>query len=253
MYLLFLTVGAVVGAAGIVLAISGLSLRDGTFDAAAFTPGIVAAIGGFLVVGLGLGLRTLQRIEQALASRPTLRASLSGAAADTAETGDVPRETARVLFPRKAGRSSQPAGAPSVPGLGADSASVVDKITPFLPPIAIAAANEGNPDTDAQRVGKQGNETAASQLPIGMRSATLTERPNGPTFDSLWPEGPRPIPSAPPARKRLRADADAARDEMNDQMARAAEEVADRAERDRIGADRADEAACSAEESFRQT
>jgi hypothetical protein len=197
MYLLFLTVGAVVGAAGIVLAISSLSLRDGTFDAAVFTPGIVAAIGGFLVVGLGLGLRTLRRIEQALASRPTLGASLSGATADTAETGDEQRETAQVLFPRKAGRSSQPAAAPSVPGLGADSASVVDKITPFLPPIAIAAANEGNPSMDAQSVGKQGNETAASQLPIGMRSATLTERPNGPTFDSLWPEGPRPIPSAP--------------------------------------------------------
>jgi hypothetical protein len=207
MYLLFLAVGVVVGAAGIVLAISSLSLRDGTFDAAVFTPGVVTAIGGFLVVGLGLGLRTLQRIEQALASRPTLHASLSGATADTAETDDVPRQTARVFFPRKAGRSSQPTAASSVPGLGndsddleeqpADSAFVVDKITPFLPPIAIAAANEGNPDSDAQRVGKQGNETAAPQLPMGMRSATLTERPNGPTFDSLWPEGPRPIPSAP--------------------------------------------------------
>ena len=157
MYLLFLTVGAVVGAAGVILAISGLSLRDGTFDAAVFTPGIVTAIGGFLVVGLGVGLRTLQRIEQALASRPTLRASLSAATADTAETGDVPF---------------------------------------FLPPIAIAAANEVNPDSDAS-VGKQGHETAAPQLPMGMRSATLTERPSGPTFDSLWPKSPRPGPSAP--------------------------------------------------------
>jgi hypothetical protein len=188
MHLFFLTFGAVVGAAGIILAISGLSLRDGTFDAAVFTPGIVAAIGGFLMVGLGLGLRTLQRIEQALASRPTLRASLSGAIADTAETGDVPRGMARVLFPRKAGRSSQPAAAPSVPGNDWRdledqlSASVVDKITPFLPPIAIAAANEGNPDSDALRVGKQGHETAAPRLPMGMRSAT---------------KGPRPIPSAP--------------------------------------------------------
>jgi hypothetical protein len=170
MYLLFLTSGAVVGAAGVILAISGLSLRDGTFDAAVFTPGIVTAIGGFLVVGLGVGLRTLQRIEQALASRPTLRASLSGATADTAETGDVQRETARVLFPRKAGRLSQPVAAPSVPGLGndsgdleeqsPDSASRVDKITPFLPPIA--AANEMNPDMDAQRFGKQGNATVAA-------------------------------------------------------------------------------------------
>jgi len=206
MYLLFLVFGAVLGVAGIILAISGLSLRDGTFDGAVFTPGIVTAIGGFLVVGLGLGLRTLHRIEQALASRPTLRASLSGATADIAETGDVQRETARVLFPRKAGRLSQAAAAPSVPGLAnnstdleeqpPDSASAVDKITPFLPPIA--AANEMNPDMNAQRFGKQGNGAAAPRLPISMlRSATLTERPNGPTIDSPWPKGPPPIPSAP--------------------------------------------------------
>src|SRR6516164_9364725 len=155
-YLLFLAFGAVVGAAGVILAISGLSLHDGTFDAAVFTLGIVAAIGGILVVGLGFGLRTLQRVEQALARRPTLHASLSGATADTAETADVQREMARVLFPRKVGRLSQLAAAPSVPGLDndsgdleeqpPDSASAVDKI-PLLPP--------------AQRVGKQGNGAAA--------------------------------------------------------------------------------------------
>ena len=213
MYLLFLAFGAVLGAAGIVLAISGLSLRDGTFDAAVFMSGIVAAIGGSLLVGLGLGLRTLQRIEQALASRPTLRASLSRETADTAETGDVPRETARVPFPLKVGRSSQPAAAPSVPRLGndsgdleeppGDSVSAVDKITPSLPPIASSAANESNADRDAQRVGKQGNGTAATRsaprLPMGMRSATPTERQKRPTFDSLWPKGPRPIRSTPPA------------------------------------------------------
>ena len=193
MYLLFLVFGAVVGVAGIILAISGLSLRDGTFDGAVFTPGIVTAIGGFLVVGLGLGLRTLHRIEQALASRPTLRASLSGTTADTAETADVQRKMARVLFRRKAGRLSQLTAAPSVSGLGndsgdlegqpPDSASAVDKI-PLLPP--------------AQRVGKQGNGAAAQRLHISMmRSATLTERPNGPTIDSPWPKGPPPVPSAP--------------------------------------------------------
>jgi hypothetical protein len=194
MYLLFLAVGAVVGAAGIILAISGLSLRDGTFDAAVFTPGIVTAIGGFVVVGLGLGLRTLQCIEQALASRPTRRASLSGATADTAETEDVQREMARVLFPRKAGRLFQPAAAPSVPGLGndsgnleeqpPDSASAVDRITPFLPPIA--ATNE--------------------------MSATLNERPNGPTFDWLSPKGPRPLPSVLGLPPSTQAPADSAAD-----------------------------------------
>jgi hypothetical protein len=46
MYLLLLVFGAVLGAAGVVLSLSGVSLRDGTFDAAILTPGIVAAVGG---------------------------------------------------------------------------------------------------------------------------------------------------------------------------------------------------------------
>ena len=49
MYLLLLVFGAVLGAAGVVLALSGVSLRDGTFDAAILTPGIVAAVGGLLL------------------------------------------------------------------------------------------------------------------------------------------------------------------------------------------------------------
>jgi hypothetical protein len=60
MYLLLLVFGAVLGGAGIIFA--GLSLRDGTFGAV-LTPSIVAVVGGFLMVGVGFGLRTLQRIE----------------------------------------------------------------------------------------------------------------------------------------------------------------------------------------------
>lgn len=70
MYLLLLVFGGLLGAAGVVLAASGMSLRDGTFDAAILTPGIVATAGGLLLIGLGAGLRTLQRIERTLASRP---------------------------------------------------------------------------------------------------------------------------------------------------------------------------------------
>src|SRR5215472_3774174 len=86
MYLLLLVFGGLVGAAGVVLGLSGLSLRDGTFDAAILTPGIVAAAGGLLLIGLGAGLRTLQRIERALASRPIAES------AKTAETVETPRE-----------------------------------------------------------------------------------------------------------------------------------------------------------------
>jgi xanthosine utilization system XapX-like protein len=210
MYLLLLVFGAVLGVVGIVFA--GLSLRDGTFGAV-LTSSIVAVVGGFLMVGLGFGLRTLRRIEQALASRSTPRAWFSGEMADTVENGDVPRQTALVPSPPKTSRSPQHAAAPSVPRLGndscdlerqpPDSASAADKMTPSLPPIAISAANEANADADGQRVGKQGNAAAATRgaqrLRMSMRSGTPTERQKAPTFDLLWPKGPRPVPSTPPA------------------------------------------------------
>jgi hypothetical protein len=73
MYLVLLGFGALLSGAGIVLSGAGLSLREGTFDASLFTPGVVAAVGGLLLIGLGLALRALQRIERALAARATLR------------------------------------------------------------------------------------------------------------------------------------------------------------------------------------
>jgi hypothetical protein len=64
MYLLLLGFGVGLSAAGIPGA--GLSIREGSFDSGLFTPGIVAAVGGFLLIGLGLALRTLQRIQRRL-------------------------------------------------------------------------------------------------------------------------------------------------------------------------------------------
>jgi hypothetical protein len=82
MYLFLLTFGAVLSVAGVVLAASGLSVHDHTFDGGLVTPGIVAVVGGLLLIGLGFGLRVLQRIELALAARP--------AAARTARAGETP-------------------------------------------------------------------------------------------------------------------------------------------------------------------
>jgi len=82
MYLFLLTFGAVLSVAGVVLAASGLSVHDHTFDGGLVTPGIVAVVGGLLLIGLGFGLRVLQRIELALAARP--------AAARTAHAGETP-------------------------------------------------------------------------------------------------------------------------------------------------------------------
>jgi hypothetical protein len=200
MYLFLLVFGALLGAAGVVLAGSGMSLRDGTFDAAILTPGIVAAAGGLLLIGLGAGLRTLQRIERTLASRPMPRGLAIAESAKAAESVDTPREPARIPFAPKPSHESQPGVAsrdvsadksPEAPAPG------VDKISPPVPAIAIAAVHDANSETSGQRSGKSGN--GAAEVRTGLRlSASLQrgsagERQSEPALvDALWPKGPRP-------------------------------------------------------------
>src|SRR5262252_8542790 len=112
MYLLLLVFGGLLGAAGVVLAGSGMSLRDGTFDPAILTPGIVAAAGGLLLIGLGAGLRTLQRIERTLAARPMPRALAIAENAEIAESVETPREPAPIPFAAKVRHEAQPGLAP---------------------------------------------------------------------------------------------------------------------------------------------
>ena len=69
MSLFLLLLGAATTAAGLILMASGVVVHDGAFDAETVTPGTVAAVGGLLLIGMGLAVRELQRIERALASR----------------------------------------------------------------------------------------------------------------------------------------------------------------------------------------
>jgi len=59
MYLLLLAFGLVLSVAGVTLAASGVSFQDRIFDMTVVTPGVVAAVVGLLLVGLGLALRLL--------------------------------------------------------------------------------------------------------------------------------------------------------------------------------------------------
>src|SRR5437763_9636639 len=108
MYLLLLAFGGLLGAAGVVLAPSAVSLRDGAFDAAILTPALVAMAGGLLLIGLGAGLRTLQRIERTLASRPIPRALPIAEGAKAAESVETSREPVRVPFAPKVSHEVQP-------------------------------------------------------------------------------------------------------------------------------------------------
>lgn len=178
MYLLLLMFGGLLSVVGVVLAALGLSPRDGTFDAAILTPGIVAAVGGLLLVGLGAGLRTLQRIERTLASRPLPRGLPVPESTKAPESVETPREPVRIPF------------APRPP----DSAAGADKTSPPVPVIAMGAAHDLKTEAAAQHSGKSGNGAAsvgtAFRLPPNLRRSG--ERPTEPALEALWPKGPRP-------------------------------------------------------------
>jgi hypothetical protein len=209
MYLLLLVFGAVLGAAGVLLALSGVSFRDSTFDAAILTPGIVAAVGGLLLIGLGVGLRTLQRIEQALAVRPMPRAHPLSEI-KLAELADASRQTPAIPFVPKANRQPHPGVAPQESGDAAekspDNVAPPGKLSPALPTIAVSPADKANAAADTPQAAKAGNGAAApptaSQSQASGRSAIPTERQRSPALDALWPKGPRPMraPHSTPAQ-----------------------------------------------------
>jgi hypothetical protein len=138
MYLFLLVFGVVLSVAGVVLAASGLSVHDRTFDPTLVTPGIVAVAGGLLLIGFGFALRVLQRIEKALAVRPAaLRTAHAGEAVEAAATTPMattavaapPSEPTRLPFPVKITRLPQTAAVPAP----APFAPAAEKRTEDLP------------------------------------------------------------------------------------------------------------------------
>src|SRR5271168_36934 len=85
MSVFLLALGAVTAAAGMALVVSGVSIQKHVFDTAVLTPGVVALVGGFFLIGLGLAVRVLQQIETTLAARPTSRSVARPAEAAASE------------------------------------------------------------------------------------------------------------------------------------------------------------------------
>jgi hypothetical protein len=206
MNLLLLVLGGVLTAAGKLLGASGVSIHDRTFDTTIVTPGVVAAVGGLLLIGLGLALRVLQRIERAIALRRT--APLEGA-----------REPAPIPLPKPA---LHPVAAPTVaasvsekhvenlpeaaPALARlESSRVAEEAEPSLPPVIEPAlptsVDVAVAEAEKTRTAKRKNGAVpgrlAPRLDMNLRSPGVSERPAGPSFDALWPKGPRPLPPAP--------------------------------------------------------
>jgi hypothetical protein len=220
MYLLLLLFGGLLTAAGIVLAASGVSIHDRTFDATIVTPGVVAAVGGLLLIALGLALRVLQRIEKALAFRSALPAmqldqpAEPSLAAAPVEAAQIPLPTVKVA-PRPPAASAAPqapaaeteVSTETVPVVAVlETTRVVEETEVLLspkptPPIP-TAVDKAVPEVDQPRAARRSNGAAPIEIAPrpdnSARSPVASERARAPAFDSLWPKGPRPARSAQP-------------------------------------------------------
>ena len=207
MYLLLLVFGGVLTAAGILLGASGVSIHDRTFDTTIVTPGVVAAVGGLLLIGLGLALRVLQRIEQAIALRRTV--PLEGAREPAAIP--LPKPTLHpVTAPAVAASVGEkhveklPEAAPALARLESSRVaeeaelSVAPVTEPALPTSVDVAVAEAEKTRTAKRKNGALPARLAPRLDVNPRSPGASERPAGPSFDALWPKGQRLLRSAPP-------------------------------------------------------
>jgi hypothetical protein len=214
MYLVLLVFGAVLTVAGIVLAATGVSIQDHAFDMSIVTPGIVAAVGGLALVGLGLALRVLQRIEQSLAARPMPRVSRPGETAEPALLSERPSNETRVSLPPKTVPRPQTAlGAAATPATAREkqlaekspvarmeSTTVSDEMDLPLSSRAPSSVDEAVGQFDKLRAARRNNGGTPGRitprLDLGTRSPLPSDRPKGPTFETLWPKGSRPMPAA---------------------------------------------------------
>lgn len=192
MYVVLLILGAGSSLAGLMLVASGVQ-HDG---AATFTPGAIAVVGGLILIGLGLVVRELQRIERVLLARPMPRTSRPGEGRVAAL--ERPNAPSGIPFPPKpqpqsASAAQAPASAdPALESLRnkfpnlvrLEAAPVVDDGNVSLLPMASARAEEVVAESGVVAVRANSGGSAR-------RAAGAARRPKGSMFDSFWPKGSR--------------------------------------------------------------
>jgi hypothetical protein len=217
MYAFLLILGAVITASGIALLGLSFSIQEHAINTATVTPGAIAAIGGLILVGLGIAVRLLQRIESALAARPIARTAHPGEAAALTATAAVTSEP--VNLPPPIPLQSKPKSEIQPPA--AQVTTQTSALTPLADP-ALEQFREKFPSLvrlDSAPIAEQGatppsrygeepagvaanghaagpSNGAPSVATIGRteatpRPVTAAERRKSTVFESLWPKGPR--------------------------------------------------------------
>jgi len=193
MYAFLLVLGVAITAAGLALVGSGVSLQDRAFDVSNATPGIIAIIGGCILIGLGLVVHALMRVERALVAKPMPRA---------ARPGEMPADTStqhaaepRIPLPTQPNAAATEGAAPSVAASAEriESAPVVDAGDVSLLPNVPARREDENGVADP------GLSKLNGSAPRVAGGPTPRPQPKSSIFDTLWPKAPRSPTEAQPA------------------------------------------------------
>jgi hypothetical protein len=209
MFVFLLVLGALTGAAGLSLVASALT-QEGI---SAVTPGIIAAVGGLVLIGLGVLVRGLQRIEKALAARPMPRATRPSASTEAPVAIPAPgRPTAqaRIPFPPrpKPGAigppptedGSLPRPRERFPRLEPAPVAEEGDLSALLPRTVARAEDDFGEVKNVAAGGGGGAARLAARLNANPRPAAVPpaprERPRGSVFDAFWAKGQRGRPDA---------------------------------------------------------
>jgi hypothetical protein len=211
MFAFLLALGAAITAAGLALVASGVSFQDHAFDVSNATPGVVAIIGGCILVGLAFVVRALLRVERALLGKPMPRAvsPVDMPAAGSVERAGEPRiplptqlKTAAIDATVSPATAEQPAAQVSLEKSTTtdriDSAPVVDAGDVLLLPNAPVRPDDENnvAQPGVTKLNGSAHATPTARLPGG---PTPRPQPKSSIFDTLWPKAPRSPGEAQPA------------------------------------------------------
>jgi len=213
MSLFLLILGAAVAAVGFVLGAAGAILPVGTFGVEVVTPGAIAAVGGLVLVGMGLTVRQFQRIEHALAAGRGPRAAVPNEA--PASFAAKPSAImARLPFPPKVPSGLTPPPLPPAANpipepaeiaafepppirlaaiMPSQSAPVIGEVEPSWIPPEVAQTDEVFHEVkEVAAIGRGGNGVrpirTAPRVVANGRQSVAPDLARGAVLNAFWPE-----------------------------------------------------------------
>lgn len=214
MSVFLLLLGIVTTAAGLALVVSGTTIHDGAFDTDVVTPGTIAAVGGLLLVGMGLAVRELRRIERVLAARPMPRPARPSEVPATIAP-EQPGSAVRLPIPPKptAVSPQQPASPTVSPAPLLPEDAAIERLRASFPTLARLEGGPVSEEADGSlmrrmptRAGEDVIEAKNAAPPnragnggsparvvsrLDAKARTAPEKPKRSVFSAVWPVGAR--------------------------------------------------------------